>query len=64
MESSNVTTDETNLSRYKTEIEVNARTQVEQYYEECREEVEKLQDEITELTEERDQVHTGFESHA
>ena len=58
MESSDVTADETNLSRYKAQIEMNARTQVEQYYQECREEVEKLQEEITELAEERDQVHT------
>ena len=59
MESSDVTADETNLSHYKAQIEMNARTQVEQYYQECREEVEKLQEEITELAEERDQVHTG-----
>ena len=58
MESSDVTTDETSLSRYKDQIEMNARTQVEQYYQDCKEEVEKLQEEITELTEERDQVHS------
>ncbi|KAI6658970.1 hypothetical protein LOD99_14646 [Oopsacas minuta] len=55
-ESDDVTTDGTDISHYKSQIEKNASRQVEEYYQQCRDEVEKLQYEIAELTDERNQA--------
>ena len=48
--------DGSELSRYKSHIEHTASIQVQQYYQQCKEEVEKMEEEINLLIEEKEQV--------